>query len=185
MVKERTTREKLVFAATDHFRRKGYAAAGLAEILEAAGVPKGSLYHHFPGGKPDLALATAEWAGRYLSRMMDEAFEESASFGEGVRRIAGAIADIHDARGAWDFCPVTGTLLGGPADERFRLAAREIFEGWVALGVRHAVRFGLSRERAEVKARAALLLLEGAWITARADGSADVIRQIPEMLDLA
>ncbi|MEO0912916.1 MAG: TetR/AcrR family transcriptional regulator, partial [Pseudomonadota bacterium] len=97
MAKERTTREKLIFAATDHFRRKGYAAAGLTEILEAAGVPKGSLYHHFPGGKPDLALATAEWAGRYLSRMMDEAFEESASFGEGVRRIAGAIADIHDA----------------------------------------------------------------------------------------
>ncbi len=180
---EKTTREKLIYAATDLFRRKGYSAAGLTEILQAAGVPKGSLYHHFPGGKPDLALETARWAGRYLSRLMEEAFQESTSFKEGVTRICNAIADIHDARGAWDFCPVTGTLLGGPADERFRLAALEIFESWVKLSKTHAIRLGMAEARAELQSRAALLLIEGAWITARADGSADIIRRIPDMLE--
>lgn len=182
MSKVRTTREKLIFAASDLFRRKGYVAAGLAEILEAAGVPKGSLYHHFPGGKPELAVASAEWAGRYISRMIDEGFAGAPSFEAGLQRISDAIADIHESRGAWDFCPVSGTLLGGVEDETFRLTAQRIFDGWVVQCAAYAEGFGATPARAEIVARAAMLILDGAWTMSRADGSADVIRRIPEMM---
>lgn len=51
-----TTRQKLVDAAVDLFSEVGYAAAGLGEIIERAGMTKGALYHHFDSKE---ALATA------------------------------------------------------------------------------------------------------------------------------
>jgi AcrR family transcriptional regulator len=51
-----TTRQKLLDAAIDLFGEVGYAAAGLGEIIERAGMTKGALYHHFDSKE---ALATA------------------------------------------------------------------------------------------------------------------------------
>ena len=34
---------------------KGYAASGLNELVVDSGAPKGSIYHHFPGGKEEIA----------------------------------------------------------------------------------------------------------------------------------
>jgi len=43
------TRETLVRESRRLFATRGYAAVGLAEIVGAAGVTKGALYHHFDG----------------------------------------------------------------------------------------------------------------------------------------
>jgi AcrR family transcriptional regulator len=51
-----TTRQKILDAAIDLFSEVGYAAAGLGEIIERAGMTKGALYHHFDSKE---ALATA------------------------------------------------------------------------------------------------------------------------------
>ena len=40
-------REKIVAAALDRFHVLGYTAAGVQEIVDAAGVPKGSFYNYF------------------------------------------------------------------------------------------------------------------------------------------
>ena len=50
------TRQKILNAAIDLFSEVGYAAAGLGEIIERAGMTKGALYHHFDSKE---ALATA------------------------------------------------------------------------------------------------------------------------------
>jgi len=51
-----TTRQKILGAAIDVFCEVGYAAAGLGEVIERAGMTKGALYHHFDSKE---ALATA------------------------------------------------------------------------------------------------------------------------------
>lgn len=51
------TRLRLLQVATRLFQQRGYHAVGLAEILALSETPKGSLYHHFPGGKRELAEA--------------------------------------------------------------------------------------------------------------------------------
>ncbi len=51
------SRAALIDAAATLFRRQGYAATGLNQILDEAGVRPGSLYHHFPQGKQQLAAA--------------------------------------------------------------------------------------------------------------------------------
>jgi AcrR family transcriptional regulator len=48
------TRERIVDASAELFRRQGYSATGVKQIVEAAQAPFGSLYHFFPGGKEQL-----------------------------------------------------------------------------------------------------------------------------------
>ena len=45
--KSADTRQQILDTAKDIILGKGFAAAGLNEILSAAGVPKGSFYHYF------------------------------------------------------------------------------------------------------------------------------------------
>ena len=61
-------REPITDAAVRLFRRKGYAATGLNEIVEVSGAPKGSLYHYFPEGKASIAVAAVEEAGRRVAK---------------------------------------------------------------------------------------------------------------------
>ena len=56
-----STREKIVSAAVDRFHALGYTACGVQEIVDAAGVPKGSFYNYFKAKE----LLAAEVLGTY------------------------------------------------------------------------------------------------------------------------
>src|SRR5687768_12296336 len=58
------SRERILDAAVAMIRSKGYSATTVDDLCAAAGVTKGSFFHHF-GSKEDLAVAAAEhFAGR-------------------------------------------------------------------------------------------------------------------------
>jgi TetR/AcrR family transcriptional regulator, lmrAB and yxaGH operons repressor len=51
------TRQRILRAALRLFRQHGYHGVGITDILAAADAPKGSMYHHFPGGKEEIGAA--------------------------------------------------------------------------------------------------------------------------------
>src|SRR5215510_12861636 len=67
------TRERILDASGELFRRQGFAATGLKSILAASDAPYGSLYHFFPGGKEELGVAVLD-AGGVVYRELVEAF---------------------------------------------------------------------------------------------------------------
>jgi TetR/AcrR family transcriptional regulator, transcriptional repressor for nem operon len=54
-----STKDQLIDVGLELMRKHGYGATGLQEILESAGIPKGSFYHHF-GSKEEFAVAVIE-----------------------------------------------------------------------------------------------------------------------------
>lgn len=67
-----TSRSKLLGAALQVIREKGYTAATVDEICEVAGVTKGSFFHHFKG-KEDLALSAVEFWNEFTGKIFAEA----------------------------------------------------------------------------------------------------------------
>ena len=52
------------------FRQRGYEGATLTVLAEATGLGKPSLYHHFPGGKEEMAKAALDMVERGLDEML-------------------------------------------------------------------------------------------------------------------
>ncbi len=68
-------REQLVAIAMPIVAEQGFAEFSLDEVAAQADVTRNLLYHYFPRGRPDLALAVAEEAGLELTEdwVTDEA----------------------------------------------------------------------------------------------------------------
>ncbi|POM25047.1 HTH-type transcriptional regulator RutR [Actinomadura rubteroloni] len=99
------TRRALLDAALHVFADRGYADAGIAEIVERSGVSVGSLYHHY-GGKAGLYLALAEdlWRGQedaaahaVAAARTDGADDPIALFLAGARAYLAACWERRDA----------------------------------------------------------------------------------------
>src|SRR4051812_6112406 len=73
-----STRERLIDATVSLMRTKGAAASGTKEILELAGAPRGSFYHHFPNGKDQLVLAALERAAAATLLSLTEPLADGA-----------------------------------------------------------------------------------------------------------
>ena len=152
--------------ASTLFRRRGYDGVGLSEILAASGAPKGSFYHHFPGGKAQLGRACMVEAGAQVGAAIDAAFADAPDFAAGIRRFVGAIADWFERAGFAEGCPVAAiavaTTLQSKADAE---AAQAVFDDWRRRLLGHAARFGAALEDGDLELL--LMLIEGAWIVAR------------------
>ncbi len=114
-----STQERLIGATAGLLRERGYHGAGLSEILATSGVPKGSLYHHFPGGKSQLAAQSLHREGQRLvaglQRFVDEADSVAAAVGRFCDYFAAELLSSDYRRG----CPLATVALesGDLADD--------------------------------------------------------------------
>src|SRR2546428_9746694 len=55
------SRERMVRSAASLIRTRGVNATSFSEVLADSGAPRGSIYHHFPNGKEQLAADAIRW----------------------------------------------------------------------------------------------------------------------------
>src|SRR5437870_13531530 len=55
------SRERMVRSAASLIRTRGVNATSFSEVLADSGAPRGSIYHHFPQGKEQLAEDAIRW----------------------------------------------------------------------------------------------------------------------------
>jgi TetR/AcrR family transcriptional regulator, lmrAB and yxaGH operons repressor len=150
--------------------RRGLQRASFTEILQASGAPRGSLYHHFPGGKTELVLKAIAAAG-------DVALAGLARLdGRPASEVAAGFVDLwRQLLLASDFeagCAVLAVTVAADAPEQ-RAAAAAIFARWREALSAALARGGVAPSAAPTLAAAILAGCEGAVALARAERSLD------------
>src|SRR4051794_33662692 len=69
---KRSAKDKLLDAAVQVVRQKGYAATSVDDLCKAAGVTKGAFFHHF-ASKEDLAVAAAQYWSDFTTEFFNGA----------------------------------------------------------------------------------------------------------------
>ena len=168
------TRDRILYAAAELFRRQGYAGTGLKQIATESHAPFGSLYHFFPGGKEQLADEVLRVGGRFFLALYEAIAADAPELTSAVGDFfAGAGATL-EATGYADACPIA-TVAGEIASthEVLRKATSDVFESWLAALAEDAVEAGIPADRARPLAVSVLALLEGAFLLSRSTRSLD------------
>ena len=164
------SRTALLDSAALLFRRQGYAATGVNQILASAEVKAGSLYHHFPDGKQELAAAVVHSIGGDIERRLRSLLASHL-----------AVADIVDA---WidlmsaglnadrrDGCPIEPIATESVnASAQLRDASARVFGGWCVAVADRLRADGWPTDDADQAALAVIALLEGALMLSRIAG---------------
>ena len=163
-----THRTALLESAVRLFRKQGYAATGINEILAASAVPKGSLYHYFPGGKAEIGVEALRLAAAKVTSTLAALAAEALGPAELVERYFALLGVWMRESGYRDGSPITTTVLEmAPQDEPIRAAAAEAYSAWAVVLEGAAVAKGMDPARAARLARLSLATLEGALVQCR------------------
>ncbi|MGK8508126.1 TetR/AcrR family transcriptional regulator [Nocardia asiatica] len=163
-----STRERLVTAMAELMRTQGYAGTSVKQITVAARAPMGSLYHHFPEGKPQIAAAALRTSGAAYIQLLPLLLDPHDDLREAVPAAFAAAAEQIEQTGWLNMCPV-GTVAGEVADSEpvLREVAAEVITAWIEEGTGYFVRRGLPAARARELILAVLAALEGAFVLSR------------------
>ena len=170
------TKERIVDASAILFRRQGYAATGVKQIVTDAQAPFGSLYHFFPGGKEELGAEAIRTSGALYELLIPAIFDPAPDLVTAVHAFfAGAAEHLRETDYA-DACPIaTIALEVSSASEPMREACAEVFESWIAAGLPRFTAAGLDTARARELVIAMICALEGAFVLARATRSTEAL----------
>jgi len=166
------SRAALLDSAAVLFRRQGYAATGVNQILESADVKAGSLYHHFPDGKQELAAAVVDVVGGDIERRLRSFLDSDLAVADIVEAwidlmSAGLSSDRRDG------CPIEPIATESVnASTQVRDASARAFGGWCSAVADRLRSDGWPDDDAQQTALAVIALLEGALILSRIAGDA-------------
>ena len=183
MARTTTARTDAIEAAARLFDRAGYHGAGLAEILETSGAPRGSFYFHFPGGKEELGVEAIRNAGAQVRAMIERSAAKDPDPAAMVGRVSRALARWLEASDYTQGCAVSNVALetanGLPA---LRAACQEQYDSWIEVLRGPYKAAGISPREATRLARTTLAGLEGALLLCRASRSTDPLRDVTRTL---
>jgi TetR/AcrR family transcriptional repressor of lmrAB and yxaGH operons len=183
MASARKHRENLVRSAMRLFRRQGYAATGLQQILALSGAPKGSLYHYFPGGKEAIGEAAVELAGRLAADSLEQLAARHRSPEAFVAAYCRQYATWMEESDFRSGCPIATTVLEtAPLSARITAAAQGAIERWIEIVAAVFARAGTGPRAARERAELTVAAVEGALILARVARSAEPILAVGRAL---
>jgi TetR/AcrR family transcriptional repressor of lmrAB and yxaGH operons len=167
----------------DALRRKGYHGVGLSELLAAAQAPKGVLYHHFPRGKAELAVAAIDRSVQDLESSLAALVGAAADVAAAFRLWMLAAGKRLAHRGFETGCPLAAVALDtGPDDDMLRSALAQAFVRIRTALVPVLVAQGLGPAEALRMATLMVSAYEGALIQSRAAGDGKALTDTADML---
>jgi AcrR family transcriptional regulator len=175
-------RTRMIQSAALLFRERGVEATALSDVIQHSGAPRGSIYHHFPGGKAELTTAATEFAGDLIAQTIVKAADEGDPR-VAVRRFVDLWRDVLRDSDFDAGCPVVAAAVEGERTPGARAAAGVAFERWQALFAGALEGRGVATDRAESLAAIVIAGIEGAIVLARAQHDFKPLDRVGRELD--
>jgi AcrR family transcriptional regulator len=173
------TRERMVISTALLMRERGARATSIDDVLAHSGAPRGSVYHHFPGGRRQLLREATDYAGEFVAARI----ERSADALEVLDRL---MDDYREQLVRSDFragCPIVAVAVeaGDPESDLHEHAATA-FGRWEEVLSQRLVADGVSVARAGELAVLAIASIEGALVIARARRDVEPLESVHRQL---
>ncbi|HEV2238787.1 MAG TPA: TetR/AcrR family transcriptional regulator [Ktedonobacterales bacterium] len=172
-------RERMIDGAVRLLAQRGLQATSFAEVLALTGTPRGSVYHHFPGGKDQLVGAALDRASaralRALGEHEDASAEELTSVFLGIWREL--LLRSHYGAG----CAVLAVTVATDSNDLLRHAGA-IFRTWRGELAERFERAGLAARAATQFAATLVAASEGAVVLSRAEQSLEPFELVADQL---
>jgi AcrR family transcriptional regulator len=182
----------MIVGAADLLRRKGMTATSMREVVRHSNTPRGSIAHHFPGGKRQLLEAAVDHAGREVTEPLSLLLSKHGP-AKGMERFVGLWRKMLEDSAFQAGCAVLAVSVEqytsdqrGEADPEFEAQiqmqlldqAHAIFVQWqqiVEMSLREA---GVAKDRSHGLALLSIAAIEGSVALCRAARSVEPLDMI-------
>ncbi len=161
------------------FREHGYDGASLSQLSKATGLGRSSLYHHFPGGKEDMAKAVFAHIDDWMTEAVLLPLQESGDPAKRLQRAINAIDRYYV--GGYERCLLGSFVLGG-ARGQFQGQLKTSFSELIKALADLAMESGASREQAGARAEEAVVQIQGSLVVAGGLDDPAPFRRVMERL---
>lgn len=119
-------------AAESLMCERGLAGAGIKQVVARSRAPIGSVYHHFPEGKTQLAAEALRMHGEKARQLMEEVFAQETPLPRRLRSFFRRAAKGFEQTKGSKSCAIGAVTLDLRAgDAALRRVCDEVFDGWV------------------------------------------------------
>ncbi|CRK50930.1 conserved hypothetical protein [Rhodococcus sp. RD6.2] len=171
----------MIDGAISLMRERGVAATSFADVLARSGAPRGSIYHHFPGGKTQLVeeatVSASKWVGTGIERILHTSDTVGA-----LRALVDIWRTGLEESRYEQGCPIAAAALG--TERGARVIAGASFDSWCTLLTTKLAGEGVPDERAGSIATLIVSALEGALILAQAQESSAPLDAVVDELEV-
>jgi AcrR family transcriptional regulator len=155
-------RERMIISTALLIRERGAHSTAISDVLEHSGAPRGSAYHHFPGGRTQLLCEAVDYAAEYTAARVAKTDTSLAAVDVVVAGFRKSLLESDFRAG----CPVVAVAV--EADNQPVLdRAAAAFARWTELIARRLESDGVEAARAEELAMLLMTSIEGAIVVAR------------------
>ncbi|CAM3245755.1 TetR/AcrR family transcriptional regulator [Mycobacterium frederiksbergense] len=161
------TRDRILEATAELYRRQGMAATGLKQISGAARAPFGSIYHHFPGGKESITAEVIRSEGVRYGEFVGEQLAHTDP-ATGIPQLFENAGKLMESQDYSEACSIeTIALEVASTNELLRQESATVFEGWLGGIAQWFGQLDITEEQSRQLALITLTALEGAFVLCR------------------
>jgi AcrR family transcriptional regulator len=162
------TRQRMVFSAMQLFREHGYNGTGFRDVVAHSATPRGSIYHHFPGGKAELGADAVALGRDFIDAALDDALAGHDPV-EGFESFLAWWIGFLEADDFQAGCPVLAVAAEShPEGPQLAAAAAAAFDTWETTMARSLRRAGVDVQESQELATLVVAAVEGAMVMSRA-----------------
>jgi AcrR family transcriptional regulator len=189
------TRTRMIAGAAEMIARRGVSATSVREVVRHTETPRGSIAHHFPGGKQQLIEEAVSFAGKAIAVPLDRMLQdkgavegvalfiafwrkhlETTNFGSGCPVLAVCLEEAFEKQG------VTPGDQGAAEQVRLLDIANSVFLDWRSIIAQALQREGVSTGRAKRLATLSVAAVEGTVAMCRASRNAQSLDEVSREL---